>query len=340
MEQPVISVVMPAYNAADHIGSAVESILDQTFEDFELVVVDDGSTDQTVSVVESYKDDRIRTIRLGGNTGIPSARNRGTEAARGQYVACHDADDRSHPERFERQVAYLDGREEVAAVGTGAVLVDEYGKRIARRHVFTTPSLADLVEVCHFVHASMLFRRSALEAVGGYDEWFATAEDYDLILRLADEFEVRNVDEPLYEVQLHGDSAYASQLKEVWLYDRLAAKKVTDPTEWARLKAIADREGVLAVADHLSRREQETYHRKVGRDLLRYGQPKAAREHVQKAIEFSKTDPLVYLLYLLTFTPARVPKIAASAYRRLVVNPRLKVANVRRGSRKLPVKPR
>ncbi|ELY44001.1 glycosyltransferase family 2 protein [Natronorubrum bangense] len=333
MDDPALSVVMPTYNAAEYLRSAIDSILAQTFSDFELVIVNDGSTDGTHSIIESYDDDRIQTVRLETNSGIPTARNRGIEKARGEYVACHDSDDRSHRTRFERQARYLDANKGVAAVGTGALLVDESGDRIARRRVAADPSLSDLVDVNHFVHGSMIVRRSALEEVGYYHEWFELAEDYELVLRLADRYDVRNIDEPLYEQQIRTDSAYGSSLEKIWLYDLLAVKKLKKPEDWLELKRIVDRDGVRAARQYLSREELTDYHRKVARERLRYGYPKEAQDHVRQAVSFSKPSPMLCVLYSLSFFPPTITKRTAKAYRRYFLNPRLRLANARVAAR-------
>ena len=330
MAPPVVSVVMPTYNAAEYIHSAIASILDQTFQNFELVIVDGNSTDGTIAVVESFDDDRIRTIQLSNRIGIPFARNRGIEEADGDYIACHDADDRSHPERLARQLEYLEAHPSVAAVGTGARLVDENANRIARRHILADPSLADLLEEFHFIHPTMTFRRTAISEVGGYDEWFEVAEDYELVLRLADKFPVRNIDEQLYERRIHEDSVYASELGKMWLYALLAVKKASDPTEYTNLKEIADRDGIRAVYEHLSHEDRRTYHRKLARDLLRYGQPRESRLHARRAISLSNQGPMEYLLYSLSFAPTNVTKRIATEYRKWLLNPRIRIANAHR----------
>ncbi len=335
MESPTISVVMPAYNAADYLTDAIKSVLVQTVEDIELIVVDDGSTDDTAAVVDSFDDDRIRPIRLEENVGVPAARNRGLEEARGEYVACHDADDRSRPDRFERQLEFLEAHDDVAAVGTGARLVDESGAVIGRKHIPTEPSLQDIIDENRFVHASMMFRRSALEEVGGYDEWFSVAQDYELVLRIAAEFEVQNIDEPLYEIQIRGDSNFGSRLEEGFLYSYMAVKKLTEPEEWDRLKEIADRDGVRAITASLSEREQKDYHHVLANAQLRYGRQEQARDHVRRAIGASNASPRLSLLYLLSFTPPVITELVRDAYYRLLLNPRLRLANARKEIRNL-----
>ena len=322
---------MPAYNVADHITPAIESILTQSMAEFELIVVDE-STDETPSIVDSFDDDRIRLVRPDENDGIPAARNKGLKEARGEYVACHDADDRSHPDRFEQQHELLETHDDIAAIGTGARLVDEDGAGIGQRRVLVDVSLSDLVEENHFVHGSMMFRRSALEAVGGYDEWFRMAEDFELYLRLATEFELRNIDEPLYELRIHEESTFGSQLEEGFLYTALAVKKTTEPEEWARLKKVADRDGIRAITDHLSRRERKSYHHVLANSHLRYGRSEQARDHVRQAITVSNPSPKLALLYVVSLTPPTISELVRQAYQRLFLNPRLRLANARKES--------
>ncbi len=118
MRGPRVSVLMPAYNAAGTIREAIDSALAQTLSDLEVVVVDDGSRDETAQIVASYADPRVRLLRNPKNLGMPATRQRGADAARGEYLAILDSDDRAHPTRFERQAAWLDAHPRCAVVGT------------------------------------------------------------------------------------------------------------------------------------------------------------------------------------------------------------------------------
>ena len=128
---PRISVVMPVFNGGSYLAAAVESILKQSFNDFELIVIDDGSTDKTACVLAGFarSDGRIRVIGQA-NTGVVASLNRALDLARGEYVARMDADDVSLPSRFELQVAFLDTHPEVAVVGSAITLIDEEGSAI------------------------------------------------------------------------------------------------------------------------------------------------------------------------------------------------------------------
>jgi glycosyltransferase involved in cell wall biosynthesis len=190
-----VSVVMTAHNEAPLIGEAVASILAQTFTDFELIVVDDGSTDGTADVVERFGDPRVRVVRQA-NTGQPRAMNRGIREARGDLVARHDADDLSLPERFGRQVAFLDAHPDVALVGTGALLRNAAG----RDRVFhAVPSSQGVRRALAWgnpiVHTSVMMRRAAVEQAGAYADM--QFEDYDLWIRMAAAFPLANIAAPL-----------------------------------------------------------------------------------------------------------------------------------------------
>jgi glycosyltransferase involved in cell wall biosynthesis len=190
-----ISVVMTAHNEEAVIGDAVRSILAQTLADFELLVVDDGSTDRTAEIVQRFGDPRVRVLRQP-NAGQPRAMNRAIAEARGRLVARHDADDLSLPRRFERQVAFLDSHPQVALVGTGAVLRDAAG----RDRVFRAAESAEEIRRAlawgnPIVHTSVMMRRAALERVGLYADM--QFEDYDLWIRMAETFLLANIPDPL-----------------------------------------------------------------------------------------------------------------------------------------------
>ena len=316
MSDTKVSVIMPTYNEGSYIKQAVESILESIYENIELIIIDDGSSDKTLDIVHSYSDDRLSIVERTNESGVTSARNKGIKLASGDYISVHDADDWSDPERFERQIAYLDEHPEVALVGTGAYLVDEDGDAQSRRRVLETPSLDDLIEHNEFVHGSVMMRRDVLQEIGGYDEWFPVAEDYDLWLRLADEYEVRNIDEPLYYFRQHDDSLYGSNLEELKLYHLLAVRKVQSGLD-ADLKRKIDEHGIETFADRLTTDERRWFHAELAKENLRYGNLRKGRRHARGLRAVDRTNPLSYVLYALSYTTPRVTKFAARTYRRL-----------------------
>jgi len=202
--EPRISVLMPVYQAERHLEEAVESILAQSFDDFELIALDDGSTDASPRILETLanRDDRIR-VRRTEHAGLVSQLNWGLAKARGEFIARMDADDVSHPERFERQLAYLEAHPDCVAVGTGTDEVDPERRIIRTLDIRTSH---DEIEARlmqgdggALLHASALYRTKALRAIGGYRKELEYGEVIDLHLRLGETGRLANLPDRLYE---------------------------------------------------------------------------------------------------------------------------------------------
>ena len=208
MNPPKVSVALPVYNAERYVAEAIESILTQTFTDFEFLIVDDGSTDGSLSIMRRYADDdaRIRVISRP-NTGIVGALNEMIGEARGELVARMDADDVARPDRFEVQVRYLDENPDCVMIGSRVLVIDSDGDPLV---VLPTPLSHEEIEdgLLNFrgqlVHhpATMMRRRSLLE-IGGYRPECREAEDLDLFLRLAEIGRIANLAEPLLNYREH-----------------------------------------------------------------------------------------------------------------------------------------
>ncbi len=185
---PRITVVMPVYNAERYLRAAIDSILGQTFADFELLIVDDGSDDGSTAIVSSYTDERIRLIRNECNLGLIATLNKGLQAARGQYVARMDADDISLPTRLARQIAYLDRHREVGVVGSYFHRIDENGRILSTDRRKTKDFLVSFriyVEAYNpFCHPAVMFRTKGIRDGGGYNPAFPSAEDGALWFQL------------------------------------------------------------------------------------------------------------------------------------------------------------
>ena len=193
---PKISVLLPAFNAQAYLRESIESILSQTFTDFELILINDGSTDQTLEIMQSFQDSRIQIVDQE-NAGLPISLNRGIALAKGEYIARMDADDVSLPRRLEEQTAYLDSHPQCALVGSWAdILFDNNPTDRYLRHPFTNGDIQiKLLFFNCFVHSSVMIRKTALSKTGLYPEEREKfpPEDYDLWLRLARHFEVANL---------------------------------------------------------------------------------------------------------------------------------------------------
>jgi glycosyltransferase involved in cell wall biosynthesis len=196
---PRVTILMTVYNEERYVGAAVRSILGQTFADFELLVIDDGSTDGSRSVVESFDDPRVRVVSRE-NRGLTASLNEGLQLARGEYVARQDADDESLPTRLEREVALLDADPRVGLVGTNYTIVDEHGTAQVTTSVFTHPDDLAVAEIIsnQYGHGSVMFRKRVIDEVGGYDASVGHVEDYDLFVRIGRVARLANIAEPLY----------------------------------------------------------------------------------------------------------------------------------------------
>lgn len=204
-----VSVLMPVHNGLPHVRAALGSILCQTLHDLECVVVDDGSTDGTPEYLQSVRDERLRVIATA-HRGMTAALNVGLAACTGDLVARQDADDVSHAGRLKKQAGFLEGNPDVALLGGGVRLIDESGRALGERRFPTSHDA--LVRRLHafenpFPHTTVMFRRAALEVVGGYREWFSRAQDYDLSLRLVERYHVANLDDVLCDLRYRRGSS-------------------------------------------------------------------------------------------------------------------------------------
>jgi glycosyltransferase involved in cell wall biosynthesis len=204
-EVPRCSVVIPAYNAAGTLPDSLASVFAQTFTDYEIIVVDDGSTDSTAQILESYGDD-LRVLRKPNEGRPAAARNRGVAQARGEYIAFLDADDLWRPEKLARQVELLDASPEVGLCFTAAAIIDEGGRELGinRCPSYARGRVYDLISTRNvMVGSSVMVRRSAIEQVGAFDEELTSIENWELWIRVAREWEVDFVDEPLTAYRKH-----------------------------------------------------------------------------------------------------------------------------------------
>jgi glycosyltransferase involved in cell wall biosynthesis len=197
MSEPRVSVLIGCWNNAATLERAARSILDGTLRELELLIVDDGSTDQTEELVGSFEDPRVRYLKLP-HIGISRSLNAGMSEARASLVAVQDADDWSEPERLERQVELLEQRPEVAVVGARMHEVDGAGRPLAPRTAFAAGDVRGvLMRFNPIPNSCACFRREAALEVGGYDPDYLYAMDYDLWLRLAERYAVVTLDKAL-----------------------------------------------------------------------------------------------------------------------------------------------
>ena len=203
---PLVSVLVAVHNDASHVEAAVESVLRQTLDDFELVVVDDASTDETPALLSKYK--QVVVLRNDEQLGLAASLNRGLDAAQGRYVARLDSDDVALPHRLERQVAHISSDGRLAVVGSAVVDVNERDER-GRTHVMPsgpTPLRWHALFSSPFFHPTVLVDREALDGLR-YDPEFLESEDYDLWTRLIAVADGDNLREPLVLKRVHAGQA-------------------------------------------------------------------------------------------------------------------------------------
>jgi glycosyltransferase involved in cell wall biosynthesis len=226
MPVPLVSVVMPIYNAARYLDAAIHSIRAQTLTDLELILVDDGSTDDCDHIICQHAsvDERIVVLRLP-RAGISTALNHGIVAARAALIARMDADDEAMPERLDRQVAAMRARPLVAALGTGLEVIDADGHVVSTATPFCDPEEIRelLLQANCLAHPAVMMRRDVVLAAGGYRPAFTACEDYDLWLRLSEHHELSNLQEPLLRYRSHEDQS-SVQKRPVRLLQALAAQ--------------------------------------------------------------------------------------------------------------------
>lgn len=213
---PRVSVVMSVYNSSRYLESAIDSILGQTYDDFEFLVINDGSTDDTQKILASYDDPRIVVLDNKRNLGLAASLNRGVSIARGEYIARQDADDVSYPQRLTNQVAYLDAHPQVGVVGTTTEWIDDDNNvvRVWRQPTGNPAIHETLLKHCCLIHGSTMFRRRCFEEMGGYNSAMRTGQDYDLWLRMSDSWDMGCLAEVLYKYRWHPGMISTTRQKE------------------------------------------------------------------------------------------------------------------------------
>lgn len=206
MNCPLVSVVMVVCNVDRFLAESIESILGQTFRDFEFIIVDFGSTDDSKHIISSYaaRDSRVKFHEIP-HCGLAEARNAGCFLAQGKYIAIMDADDVSVPERLMWQVDFMEKHPEVSTLGSAVECIDAAGKALVTwgNPVGNGEIQSALLECCPLWQPTVLMRRDAFVGVGGYRPPFAPAEDYDLWLRMAEHFQLGNLKQVVLRYRIH-----------------------------------------------------------------------------------------------------------------------------------------
>lgn len=212
---PKISVILSVYNGEKYIREAVESVLKQTFHDFEFIIIDDGSTDKTPEILNSFSDLRIVRIKNEKNIKLIKSLNKGIEISHGEFLARMDADDICMPERFEKQVNFLKKNPDVGVLGTAVNIIDEKGRVIS---TLTQPLshegiLWKMFFECAIIHPTVMARQELIKNAGGYDINFPHIEDTELWMRIILKTRFANLPDVLVAHRLHQTSIASTQSK-------------------------------------------------------------------------------------------------------------------------------
>jgi len=225
---PRISVIMGVYNGELYLKSAIDSILKQTFEDFELIICDDGSSDQSIEIIKKYmlQDKRIKLIINTENLGLAASLNKCLWEAQGEFIARMDSDDISVPNRFQKQISYLDHHKEISILGGGAKLFDENGVYGSKNNIVEYNNI-NVFKNNYFIHPTVIIRKDALLDVKGYTvaEFTYRTEDYDLWCKLCEKgYQGRNLND--YLLYYRQDKKSYSKRKFKYRIDAYKLKKI------------------------------------------------------------------------------------------------------------------
>lgn len=303
--RPEITVLMPVYNAEKYLREAVDSVLAQTYQHFEFLIVNDGSTDSSLDILSGYKDPRIRIVNRE-NGGVSAALNTGLREAQGNYIVRFDADDICYPKRIELQYEFMKNSPEYILAGSDADYINKEGEFI---FTFRNKGHSDeeirrfCMESCPFIHSTVIYKKDVVMALGGYEVKAHTFEDYFLWVKLIRQGKVYNFKEALIKVRFNPESVtvdardYSSDFRAIHR-EALQTGNINDEQEKIILNSIRRID--------ISKKEL-SYNRMLAKKFLWNNyQPQKARRHIREVLRQKPIDPMAYILFLLSLLPKRV----------------------------------
>lgn len=303
MTTPLVTVLMPAYNAAAYIAEAIGSVLTQTFTDFELLIINDGSTDDTEKIIRSFNDPRIRLINQD-NQGVSQTLNNGIGLSLGTYIARFDADDICHPLRLQQQVVFLNQHPGYVLVGSDAEYIDRQGEFVFefRYRAYTNEEIQALPShICPFSHPTVMYRKEAVIAAGMYDINAHNFEDHLLWRKMIGVGKVHNISEKLVKYRFNPESV---TIDEKWRGKRFNQIK----NRALERGAISEAEGeellqIIRSQDTAKIKKGAYYSLLSKKFLFNNYQPGKARNHIRQLIRTCPLKLQGYLLLGLSFFP-------------------------------------
>jgi glycosyltransferase involved in cell wall biosynthesis len=311
-----VTVLMPVYNTEKYIAEAICSVLTQTFKDFELLIINDGSTDKSMEIIRTFDDPRIVVVDQS-NAGIAIALNKGIQLARGEYIARFDADDICYPHRLEEQYNFLKRNPDYILIGSDVDYIDKEGKYLFynKNISHSDEEIRDTIHSkCPFIHSTVCYKTTVIREIGGYDVRAHTFEDYFLWIKFIEKGKVMNFDKPLISVRLNPESLSVDEklrgkkfinLKKQILFE---SKTITERQEQELLK-ILKRQSSPSFKKY-------SYHILIAKKYLWNNyQPSKARQHLWKALTYRPFSSIAYSLIFLSWTPKIFVKNLYKAYK-------------------------
>ena len=228
MTRPTVTVLMPVFNGASYLREALESVTAQAYEDFEFIIIDDGSSDNSAEIIAAHPDRRIKFIRNERNLGIATTLNRGLQMARGQLIARMDCDDICYRYRLGYQVRFLQEHADVAVCGSWVEVFGDAAPAIWKYPQQHNAIVCGLIFECVLAHPSIMLRTSMLDNAGlRYDPSMSYAQDYDLWVRCAQKFSLSNIPRVLLKYRIHGNSiGSAASARQVASADKVRETQI------------------------------------------------------------------------------------------------------------------
>jgi len=290
---PLVSIILPTYNCASFLPHSIGTILSQTYNSYEIIVIDDGSTDNTKEVLYPFMQ-RIKYIRLEHNKGLPTARNTGIQSAQGKYIAFIDADDLWIPEKLRTDIEYFETHPEVSMVYSKHINIDEKGNDLNGNTKNKLPSgniFTQLFSEQNFIiTSSVVVRKEIFETTGLFDGQLFNCQDWDLWLRIAFHFQVAGIDKPLVKYR-HNPHSLSKNRNNVLKYQKIVIDKIYN--------TFKDQEN--GINEKLYKKRLASHYAKVGRYYLRIGDKNRAKENFALSLKNAPLNFRSLRYYLCTF---------------------------------------
>jgi len=300
-----VTVLMPVYNGANYIAEAIDSVLKQSYTDYEFLIINDGSTDNTTEIISSFNDSRIQVINHFHRMGIATALNTGLVNAKGKYIARFDADDICLPGRLALQVNFLESHPDYILTGSDAEYISESGEHLFHFKCigYTNEQILKKINYqCPFIHSSVMYRKEPVLKAGGYSLYAHNFEDYFLWVSLHKFGKFSNLPQPLIKVRFNPASATIDEKRR----GRLFRKMKRDIIQRGCItKEEGDILNNIIRSQEVQKIKEGAYYSLCGKKyLLNNHQPLKARASLMRAIQIHPLRLDNYALYLLSYFPA------------------------------------